>query len=116
MSADEREELTWRAATVHPVGYQVSCLPLDHRAARHLSVWVKWRGRGLWAVTDDGGRCLNANGEWVWEPQVSSRTDAWIAGHRFDLDTALRLAKEAAPHLTVNDLTVADVLEGKTRG
>ena len=112
----EPHEPTAQAATATPTAYQVSCLPIDHAAARHLSVWVKWRGENRWAVTDGGMRCLSRNGEWGFEPQTSSRTDEWIAAHRFDFDTALRLAKEAAPHLTINGLTVADVLEGKFRG
>ncbi len=109
------EHPTELAATSTPTAYQVSVLPIDHPAARHLSVWVKWRGRNRWAVSD-GMQCLSADGEWVFEPQTSARTDEWIAAHRFDLETALRLAKQAAPHLTVNGLTVADVLEGKFRG
>lgn len=39
-----------------------------------------------------------------------SREDDWLAAHRFDLDTALKLAREAAPHVTVNGRTVADAL------
>jgi hypothetical protein len=36
----------------------------------------------------------------------------WLAEHRFDLDTALTLAREKAPHLKVNGWTVADELSG----
>ncbi len=104
------ERPTALAATVTPTTYQVSCLPIDHSAARHLSVWVKWRGKNRWAVTDGDMHCLNSDSEWVYEPQTSSRTEEWIAAHRFDLETALRLAKEAAPHLAIDGLTVADVL------
>jgi hypothetical protein len=104
------------AATAWPIRYQVSCLPPDHQAMRHLSVWVEWRGGDRWAVTDGGGRCLDRSGRWSWEPQTSNRGNKWIADHRFGLDLALELAKQAAPHLVVNNLTVADVLAGRTRG
>ncbi len=40
----------------------------------------------------------------------SERDDDWLDAHRFDLDTALMLAKEAAPKVTVNGFTVADAL------
>ena len=43
-------------------------------------------------------------------PSPSGREDDWLATHRFDLDTALNLAKEAAPKLTTNGFTVADAL------
>jgi hypothetical protein len=36
------------------------------------------------------------------------RSAAWLAAHRFDLDTALRLAQAAAPTVTVNGRTAAD--------
>ena len=58
-------------------------------------------GTELWAVRRMG-RCLNRRGEWSYEPIPSSRTDRWLRAHRFDLETALRLAEKAAPKVTVN--------------
>jgi hypothetical protein len=95
--------------TVRPVAYEVSCLPEDDVNARHFTLKVEYRGEGRWAVTDGFG-CLGADGAWTYEPSPSSREDDWLATHRFDLDTALKLAKEAAPHVTVNGWTVADAL------
>jgi hypothetical protein len=40
----------------------------------------------------------------------SEREDDWLDTHRFDLDTALKLAKEQAPLVTVNGYTVTDAL------
>jgi hypothetical protein len=30
-----------------------------------------------------GGACMNAQGDWEWEPIPSSRTDEWLAEFRF---------------------------------
>jgi hypothetical protein len=100
--------------TVRPVKYAVSCVPEGNVNARHFTVWVEDRGRGLWAVTD-GAFCYDANGDAEYEPIPSEREDEWRAKYRFDLDTALALAKRVAPTLTVNGYTVADVLAGAER-
>jgi hypothetical protein len=104
--------------TARPTRYEVTCLPEGDDAAFHMTITVEYRGRGLWAVLRHG-EALGASGEWDYEPLPSSRDDDWVATHRFDLDTALRLAREAAPHLTVNGYTVADLLgraKGRNRG
>jgi hypothetical protein len=95
--------------TVRVTCYAVSCLPEDHELAPHLSVAVEYRGRGKWAVTHFG-QCLNADGEWDYEMRPSARDDDWLSTHRFDLDTALELAKQAVPKLSVNGWTVENVL------
>lgn len=95
--------------TVRVTRYEVSCVPPDNIDAPHFTVAVEYRGRDLWAVVRMG-ECLGTDGEWDFEPRPSSREDDWLDTHRFDLDTALRLAKEVAPELTVNGFTVADVL------
>jgi hypothetical protein len=97
------------AAVVRPTRYEVSCVPEDNVNARHFTLKVEYRGRGLWAVTD-GIDCLNEAGKWSYERIPSSREDDWLATHRFDLDAAFKLAKEAAPKMTVNGYTVAHVL------
>lgn len=90
---------------VTPTTYSVSILPMDHREHGHFEVTVEWRGNDRWAVLHSG-YCLGADGEWDYERRPSSRTDEWLASHRFDLDTALRLAKDVAPGITVNGWTV----------
>ena len=112
--------------TAQPITYAVSCLPEDHIDAPHFTLHVTYRGNGLWTVTD-GHRYLARDGKiWsnghVWrdgtqEPRTEAdfadwnrSANAWRAEHRYDLDTALRLAREAAPRYTVNGHTVADVL------
>lgn len=98
-------------ATVRESAYTVSCLPERNINTHLYEVAVLERGgpRGeiRWAVCWMG-RCLDAQGQWDHEPIPSEREDDWLATHRFDLDTALRLAKEAARHTEVNGITVAD--------
>lgn len=103
------EAPTVPAATVQPTRYEVSCLP-EGEDRRHFALTVEYRGADRWAVARHG-QCLAADGTWSYEPSPSNREDEWIAAHRFDLDTALRLAREAAPLLTVNGYTVSDALE-----
>jgi hypothetical protein len=94
---------------VRQTSYEVSCLPEDNVNARHFTLKVEYRGRGLWCVTD-GFFCLGKEGDWEYEPMPSEREDGWLETHRFDLDTALELAKGFAPKLTINGKTAAEVL------
>jgi hypothetical protein len=95
--------------TVRPTRYEVSCLPPDDTNAYHFTLRVEYRGRDLWAVSNGWG-CLGKDGEFDYESSPSNREDDWLEAHRFDLDTALKLAKDAAPKLAVNGYTVADAL------
>ena len=88
--------------------YSVSVLPADHEAARYFTATVEHRGGQVWAVCY-AGLCLDAAGIWSEEPSVSDRDAEWLATHRFDLPTALRLAEQAAPHLVCNGRTAAQV-------
>lgn len=104
------EAATVPAAQSMPVKYLVSCLPEDHDERGLFTLQVEYRGRDLWAVTNGSGSCLSRQGTWDFEHIPSERTDEWLASHRFDLDTALRLAREAAPLVTVNGFTVSDAI------
>lgn len=86
--------------TVTTTRFLVSCLP---EKQYHFALIVEYRGDGKWAVMD-GPFGLFADGRRDWE---STR------GDRFDLDTALALAKEQAPLMTVNGWTVADAIARK---
>ncbi|WP_405531561.1 hypothetical protein OG592_27195 [Streptomyces avidinii] len=101
--------MTLPEPAVQPTRYVVSCLPPDDINGAAFNISVEYRGRSLWAVVRLGS-CLNAAGQWSYESIPSGREDDWLAEHRFDLETALKLAKEAAPHVTVNGYTVADAL------
>lgn len=93
--------------------YTVSLLPETDINSHVFEITVEYRGHGLWAVLRHG-RCLDHDGQWDYELRSSEREDEWIAAHRFDLDTALTLAKEAAPLVMVNGLTAADILARHT--
>lgn len=105
--------------------YEVSCLPEHMDDGDSFTVTVEYRGAGRWAVRNRG-RTLGADGEWSWgyrwegephEPVTDDEIESfnrgqneWRAAHRFDEETALRLADEVAPRVTVNGYTVADIL------
>lgn len=89
--------------------YTVCVLPEDDPNRSVYAVKVANRGHGRWAVVLRS-MCLNRAGEWDWEPSPSSRDDEWLTEHRFDRDEALRLAREAAPHVLVNGKTAAEAL------
>lgn len=77
-----------------------------------FAIQVKWRPGidGIrWAVYRQGF-VLTKGGKWVYEPIPSSRTDAFLKRTRFDLETALRLARREAPKVTVNGHTVTSFL------
>jgi len=94
--------------TVRATGYEVSLLPEGDINRLSYTISVEYRGGDRWAVVRHR-QCMNAAGEWSWESVPSEREDEWLAEHRFDLDTALRLAKKAAPHVVVNGHTAVDV-------
>jgi hypothetical protein len=97
--------------TVYVTRYEVSCLPRNDVNAHLFTVVVEERNEDQWAVLLRGVWCLGIDGSWTQEPIPSEREDDWLATHRFDLDTALKLAREEAPKIKVNGHTVADALE-----
>lgn len=94
------------AAIIRPSQFEVSVLPEDDINYPYFVVTVETRGAGRWAVVRHR-QCLGADGEWSWESIPSEREDEWKATHRFDLETAQRLAVEAAPRVHVNGMTAA---------
>lgn len=100
---------------VSPTEYTVSCIPEGNPRRRYFVLKVVRRGDGgQWAVWDgfEPGQYLDAAGEWGFHDGTAD----WWPLHRFDLDTALAVAREAAPKVTLGGLTVAEVLaEGTGR-
>ena len=95
---------------VRAVAYEVTALPpdvQDHIDASSFAIRVEWRGGDKWVVKHHSS-CLNKSGGWVYEPQPSSRTKRFLRAYRHDLDTALTLARKAAPKVTLNRFTVDD--------
>ncbi|MET8826053.1 hypothetical protein ABZX40_13355 [Streptomyces sp. NPDC004610] len=96
---------------VRATQYAVNLLPESENTlgGHAYEITVEYRGHDQWAILR-GHQCLGADGTWDWEPIPSERDDAWLTGHRFDHDAALRLAQEAAPHVEVNGRTATDAL------
>jgi hypothetical protein len=88
----------------------LSAIPEDNVNHPHFSIQVAWRGPGDVYAVKRHSQVLGADGTWDYEPRPSSRTDEWIATHRFPYEQAVALAAAAVQFLTVNGFTVADVL------
>ena len=58
----------------------------------YSALTVEARGDDRWAVKRDGCECLSVSGKWDYEPLPSSRTDEWMAAHRFDYEEAVARA------------------------
>ncbi|MFN2636853.1 MAG: hypothetical protein ABR585_07500 [Gemmatimonadaceae bacterium] len=112
------------APEVRVTRYEVSCLPPDDINALAYTLTVEWREGDRWAVKTSGA-CLNADGVKSWghhwedgrEPVTDEEMDAhevsrqaWVDAHRFDEETALRIAREVAPTMTCMGHTVAEAL------
>lgn len=76
--------------------------PMDTAHLYHPhAITVAWRGGATWAVLQ-GPRSTpqfvwsEEEGEWVYEPLPSSRTDEFIAATRFTLDEALSIGRRLA--------------------
>lgn len=82
----------------------------------HSALWcvtVARREHGTWAVLRGGARsrvCLAADGRWDVEPVPAARDDAWLADHRFDMDTAIDAASKHAPRVIVNGIVAVHAL------
>ncbi|WP_045562766.1 hypothetical protein [Streptomyces sp. FxanaA7] len=75
--------------------YEVSLLPETADPGGTYSITVEYRGDKRWAVLRHS-LCLSSTGRWDRERVTSEREEDWLDAHRFDLDTALRLAGEQA--------------------
>lgn len=84
-AANERDQLAKKVEALEACYDQVAADAMKHRFCREPETEAEW---------DD----------------YHAGRDAWIAEHRFDEQTALKLAREAAPHVRVNRWTAADVL------
>lgn len=64
---------------------------------------------GIWAVRNMS-RCWNAGtGTWDHEPIPSDRTGEWLAEHRYDYDTAIRIAREICGDVEWNGRTADQI-------
>lgn len=95
--------------TIEPTVFRVSCVPMDHEDAYHLSITVERRGPNAWAVCRFGECCTKA-GAWARESNPSSRTDRYKRARRFPLEQALAIACREAQRLNVNGYSVDEVI------
>lgn len=95
--------------TARATRYTVSALPEDHPDSDMFEIAVEYRGDGLWGVRHLG-YSLSATGQWSPGPSTDDGREAWFAAHRFTKEAALAAAHDAAPKLTVNGFTAAQVL------
>ena len=79
--------------SVFPTGCDI-----DSPDAFYFAIKVVYRGKGLWAVKNTSSVLSNITGKWDYEPQPSSRDEAFLNEFRWDLDEAL-----AKTHSLVND-------------
>ena len=70
------------------------------------SITVRLCDSGRWQIHRIGF-LLDADGRWE---QGVKRSPEWRAAHEFDLDTALRLARAAAPPVRVGETTVKAIV------
>lgn len=91
-----------------------SPIPVGHCDRDTWQVTVDLRhsrdGVQSWAVRISGRALNTETGEFDYEPIPSERTDDWLATHRFsDYDAACRAAMEAAPGVTWNGRSAAQI-------
>lgn len=72
-----------------------------------FAIHAESSGKGRWAIRH-AGSCLSRTGQWVWEPQPSSRTDRWLRDHRFSENEAKGLISALAATVVVNGVTAAE--------
>ena len=104
------------------ISYEVSIWPEDC-SGMDSAVYccsVVYSGYGNWTVrrgsASSDAPVLGTDGQWHRERLPSERTKEELAAHRFDLETALKLAREMAPRVTVNGLTAVQALARHQHG
>lgn len=90
--------------------YVVTALPDDDVDQHTFSLTVERRAPDRWAICWLG-MCFSKNGTWDYEALPSERTNEWKDDHRFDMETALALAKGEVMKIKVNGLTVDGLME-----
>lgn len=92
---------------VETTEYRVSAFPdPTHELARHYTVTVQQRGGDRWAVLHNG-LCLSADGVWDYDDAETRAGAGWVDSHRFDLETALSLAKGQAKVVRFRNIKAA---------
>lgn len=92
----QREARDWKRraiAAALAAGGEAIRYSVTPRDQMHEPVLVEYRGKGKWAITNGSDGVMNRDGEWEWEPQPSSRDDAFLARCRYDsAEEAMKVA------------------------
>jgi len=102
--------------------YEVSIWPEDCSGmdSAMYCCSVVHSGHGNWTVrrgsASSDAPVLGTDGEWYRERLPSERTREELAEHRFDLETALKLARDMAPKVELNGLTAEQALAHHQHG
>lgn len=94
------------AADVEVSAYRIALLPVGHPMRSFAAITVRLCDSGRWQI-DRLGFLLDADGRWE---HPTRRSREWWAAREFDLETALRLARAAAPAIRVGDSTVGALI------
>ena len=109
-------------ARVTVTSYEVSIWPEDCSGmdSAMYCCSVTHSGYGNWSVrrgsASSDAPVLGIDGQWHHERLPSERTKRELAEHRFDLETALKLAREMAPRVTINGQTAEEALARHQHG
>lgn len=95
-----RKRISRYTVNATPEGWENHLWEISVEASIQMDGSMLWAARWM-------GRCLNRSGSWDLEPM--SWTATWLRAHRFDLETALRLAEAAAPDVEVSGVKARDV-------
>lgn len=72
-----------------------------------FAVKIEWRGEDRWRVTHMS-HVYGADGTFEYEGSNHREDENYMATHRFDLDTAVELARRIAPTVKVGRMTFQD--------
>jgi hypothetical protein len=92
---------------VEVTSYRIALLPHEHPMRGFAAITVRLCDSGRWQV-DRLGFLLDVQGRWE---QAGKHTREWREEREFDLETAIRLARAAAPLVLVGDSTVGALLD-----
>lgn len=78
--------------------YTVCALPIDHKNARYVKVFIDRRPGDQWVVTDGAipAQFADAAGKWAYRDSDATDYDTWQDLFHHDFETATRLAQDAA--------------------
>lgn len=97
----------------HVTELTVNAIPVELRGSDEdswFSVKVVWRGENRYAVMHLNS-AYNAQLQREWESLPSSRSDDFVENFRFPLLEAVQIAEKVAQQVTLQGLTVQDIIK-----